>query len=519
MHTYAPAVIADQATGRPLAGVRVTVEDAETGAPVQPYRDGAPVQLVTGAYGLISEWQTDETTRRVALTAGSVRLTQWCEELQGTAADAVSLMDDRLAAAASAVSQAATIRDGLEPRVQTVEARQTALESAKGFGPSTPVDGQTASLVLQPGTQVGEAVSSVAAKRAGYAAAITPTFATPASSAGRQMTMSIPALVDERVIVTDDAAAHIVDGCQYFTMVEVGTRSGQWIDQWYGYVSGHGGYASATEKGYIWLVTAPTPYGPWTWHETPIIGTGDRPYLSSRVVGPRCIAPDVMWVGDELHLTFHGLKLSQPYTEGYDYTQVRNAPSVLATSTDGLHFTERGIVLDVEEGVDDASPYRASTSYRRTFRDGATWHTVWQANSTQANGGVGLPCYSVGHAVSADGETWVKQPPLAVPVPGDQGFFAPSVVRVAGGWLMLTQYRAGANGADPSARWYFADRLEPGAFQYLGPFAPPPIGGRTTPTAFMPFFLTYGGVLHVAWGGRTSPAEPSKISIAKVVWA
>ena len=102
MHTYEARVIADQATGRPLAGVRVTVEDAETGAPVQPYRDGAPVQLVTGTYGLITEWQTDETTQRVALTAGPVRLTQWCVEAIEKAAsgEAAAAEADRAEAAA-----------------------------------------------------------------------------------------------------------------------------------------------------------------------------------------------------------------------------------------------------------------------------------------------------------------------------------------------------------------------------------------------------------------------------------
>ena len=93
MHTYEARVIADQATGRPLTGIRVTVEDAETGAPVQPYRDGAPVQLVTGAHGLITEWQTDETTRRVALTAGPVRLTQWCVELVGASGQAITELE------------------------------------------------------------------------------------------------------------------------------------------------------------------------------------------------------------------------------------------------------------------------------------------------------------------------------------------------------------------------------------------------------------------------------------------
>lgn len=93
MHTYEARVIADQATGRPLVGIRVTVEDAETGAPVQPYRDGAPVQLVTGTHGLITEWQTEDTTRRVALTAGPVRLTQWCAELVGASGQAITELE------------------------------------------------------------------------------------------------------------------------------------------------------------------------------------------------------------------------------------------------------------------------------------------------------------------------------------------------------------------------------------------------------------------------------------------
>ena len=93
MHTYEARVIADQATGRPLAGVRVVAEDAETGLPVQAYRDGVPVSLVTGAHGLITEWQTDETTRRVALTAGPVRLTQWCVELVGASGQAITELE------------------------------------------------------------------------------------------------------------------------------------------------------------------------------------------------------------------------------------------------------------------------------------------------------------------------------------------------------------------------------------------------------------------------------------------
>ena len=89
MNTYAARFVADQVTGRALAGVRVAVEDAETGLPVQAYRDGVPVSLVTGPNGLIPEWQTEKSTRRVTLTAGSVRLTRWCEEMIGASGRAI----------------------------------------------------------------------------------------------------------------------------------------------------------------------------------------------------------------------------------------------------------------------------------------------------------------------------------------------------------------------------------------------------------------------------------------------
>ena len=93
MHTYAARFVADQVTGRALAGVRVAVEDAETGLPVQAYRDGVPVSLVTGAHGLIPEWQTEKSTRRVTLTAGSVRLTRWCEEIIGASGRAIAELE------------------------------------------------------------------------------------------------------------------------------------------------------------------------------------------------------------------------------------------------------------------------------------------------------------------------------------------------------------------------------------------------------------------------------------------
>ena len=77
---YDGGVVADQATGRPLMGQPVRIFDEETDAPIQAYREGQPVTLVTGAHGLIDQFQTEDTTRRVRIEVGPVRLRQWSQE-------------------------------------------------------------------------------------------------------------------------------------------------------------------------------------------------------------------------------------------------------------------------------------------------------------------------------------------------------------------------------------------------------------------------------------------------------
>lgn len=406
---------------------------------------------------------------------------------------------------------AATLRPDIEALVQAGLADSDAIAQAATAAVDAAVSGQEFLTVDSLGPELAKAQRFPDRMAAGSVYGVQTGFDT------HEQTMLTPYLYDDRTIVSDEAG-RIVDGCQFFAMLRVGDKPGQWIDEYYGYVSGHGGYGSAIEKGYIWLVTAPSPYGPWTWHPTPIVGTGDSPYLQSKVVGPRTIAPDVMWVGNEIWLTYHGLKLQMPWHEGYDYLKVRNAPSVLAKSTDGVHFTEHGIVIDVEEDTTRGSAYASSTSYRRTVLDNGVWRAIWQANSTASNDSVGLANYSAGYAVSSDGVDWVKQRPLVLAEPGDQGIFAPGFVKVPQGWLMLCQYRAGSGGADAQARWYFSKTLEPGSFRFLGRAVLEPRGGRTGTAMFMPFFFVHDGILHVAYGGRVDPAKPPVISVAKVGW-
>lgn len=341
-------------------------------------------------------------------------------------------------------------------------------------------------------------------------------YATTNGADTHQQTATAPYLYDEVDAVVDDAG-RIGDGPQFFAMVKVGHRPGTWRDMYYGYVSGHGGYSDPLEKGYNWLVTAPTPYGPWTWGER-VTGTGELALMESRVVGPRTIAPEAMWVGNEIWLTYHGLKLNGPWTEDYDYSQVRNAPSVLAKSTNGINFTEHGIVVDVDENVTDASPYSSSTSYRRTIKDGSLFHSVWQGNTTWSNDSVGIFTYSCGHAVSHDGINWRKQPPLIMPEVGDQGIFAPSLVKVANGWLIACVYRRNVNGTQVGLpRIYFSEQLKPGTFRSLGDITMPPRPNRTE-AMISPFFFMHEGILHMAYGTRTNTANMPVIAVAKVGW-
>ena len=345
-------------------------------------------------------------------------------------------------------------------------------------------------------------------------------YSTRAGFQSHEQTITKPYLYDE-VTVIKDTASRMIDGARFFTFTRVGDKPGTWIDEYYGYVSGHGGYEDPLEKGYTWLVTAPSPYGPWTFYETPILGTGDQPLMQSKVVGPRCIAPDVMWLDGKLNITYHGGRLLNPWTPGYDYSQRWGAPSVLATSTDGIHFTETGIAIDIDKDVNNLSPYAASTSYRKTFRHKGMFHAVWQANTTWTNSQVGAATYSIGHAVSSDGANWVKQKPLVTPYPGDQGPFSPSIVKFGGGWLMAASYRSRqGDGTQNSGRmrmWY-GESLTPGAFTDLGEVTLPGREGRVQTAIQSPYFFYMGGTLHIAYGAPVNPSEKAVISMAKVGW-
>lgn len=344
-----------------------------------------------------------------------------------------------------------------------------------------------------------------------------PTPMTQTAQDTHEITATVPYLYDESTIVWDETGNRMVDGAQFFTMIKVGDKPGNWRDMYYGYVSGHG-YGGPIEKGYIWLVTAPSPYGPWTFGEA-LIGTGNLPLMESHLVGPRTLAPEVMWVGDEIWITYHGGRLTEPWEPDYNYENRWGAPSVLAKSTDGINFTEYDIVLDLDRRITDLSPYAASTSYRRTVIDNGIWHTIWQANTTYTNEQAGIQTYTVGHATSINGIDWVKHPPLIRNKPGDQGPFSPSLAKVRDGWLIVGTYRRNVDGQQvglPHA--WFGKELKPGAFRSLGDIHLPEREGRSQRPVQSPFFFYHDNILHMAYGNTVNPAHKSVISLAKVGW-
>ena len=137
MQTYPPFLAVDDAQNRPIANMLAEVVDAETSAPVQVYRDGAPLAaLVTGPNGVVATFQTEDTTRLVEVRVGSVvmvlsSLEAIAKAASGEAAaaeaDRASAEADRAASALTAIDDAGIVRGArlAEARDETAWAQTT----------------------------------------------------------------------------------------------------------------------------------------------------------------------------------------------------------------------------------------------------------------------------------------------------------------------------------------------------------------------------------------------------------
>jgi len=361
--------------------------------------------------------------------------------------------------------------------------RVAAVESAAEIGPSTPVDGQTASLVLQPGTQTQAAVSGHVLNMAHFAAG--GEFVAP--------------FITEELELLRDPDGRLEDGAAWLTMVNVEGRAGTWLDKWYGYVSGHDSKA-------VWLVTAPSPLGPWTYREAVVGIPGSGAKVEEPLLQAHTSSPYATWHGDELRLYYHGPKASNLYEQ----------PTVMATSTNGRDFTLKGFVLDTEWG-NYGSPYRTSVSYVTAARHDGLYHAIWQGTTgknTVVNG-TSYVSFPVGYATSVDGVKWIKRPPIIASHNGDQGLAAPGLIRLPNGWMVVGTYRSsnGAGGQSLAIGCYYGPTLD--RLRRVGDI---PLPGERMQELATPTFAVHEGRLWMIGGCRPPGSKTRTVTAFALDW-
>lgn len=312
--------------------------------------------------------------------------------------------------------------------------------------------------------------------------------------------LGVPRVVSETVLI-EDSDRRLVDGAKFFSPLRVANYPGQWLDTWYGYVSGHDSRA-------IWLVTAPSILGPWTWRE-PVIGVPESGALveDSRFQH-HTASPDAQFIDGQIHLYYHG-----PLADN-----MLEQPTALGVSSDGVNFTLRGVVIPTEY-TNHGSPYRTSTSYARIAKHGRLYHAIWQG-TTGRNSVVDHYSYApmpVGHASSLDGVSWVKRQPILTSFSKDQGLMAPGFTRFYGGWLVVGTYRAfdGVAGQRLEVRSYYGTELDD--LYFLGAVELP--GANRRQELQGASFVFENGRMFIV-GGTTGPNGGSpRISACEIDWS
>lgn len=307
-----------------------------------------------------------------------------------------------------------------------------------------------------------------------------------------------PTVVAETELLRD-TEARIVDGAKFFAPLEVGKLPGEWIDQWYGYLAGH-------DSPTIWLVTAPDLLGPWTWRE-PVIGLpGSGARMVDATFQGHTSSPEVLVRDGKIHVYYHGPLAAN----------LGEQPTALATSTDGVSFTNQGIVLATEFS-DGSSPYRTSTSYVRIARDRGIYHAIWQGTTgydSVVNGYAYGPA-PVGHAVSVDGRNWNKLAPLLPSASGDQGMFAPGLIKTTSGWLVVGTYRRRSGTSQvQSVDLWAGDTLD--TLRYVGPIVLP--GVDRTQSISSPVLIPHNNRLYLVGGTRLAGESQPVISACELDW-
>jgi hypothetical protein len=265
----------------------------------------------------------------------------------------------------------------------------------------------------------------------------------------------VPSLTGNASMLTDPTnRLQGADGSKFFTIFDARGRIASPLDNYYGYTSGH----NSTQ---IWLVTAPKPAGPWTYRQAVRTLGAQTPLLNNNHLS----SPDVIWFNNQVYLYYHG---SKPVANGIGQA------TALATSTDGVNFTEKPVLaLNCVYEEDRTRYYAVSTTYCRMVDAGGYLACVFQANTNLQNdqSGNATPT-SVGFATSRDGINWEISPvPLLQMDIGTSGPFGPGLAKIGGMWW-LTAYVP----ADNKVNLWVSDRLEPGTFAKEAAWFGPPAG-------------------------------------------
>ncbi|QLH80994.1 hypothetical protein [Halosimplex pelagicum] len=185
----------------------------------------------------------------------------------------------------------------------------------------------------------------------------------------------------------EDKGGPIIDGsgpgdgeAAWPTVIHAASVLDNSYDDWYCYWSTH-------DRNYIALSTAPSPWGPWSYHGK----------VLSDSEGSQTASPSVVFDPERgrLNLYYH---VDPDFTTGgagKQYTKLATA----ASTGNGTSFTIQGAALDAPE---DANWDGHERSYMSVVRRGKRFIGVYQGRDKANNiKGIGL-CHSI------DGETFVK---------------------------------------------------------------------------------------------------------------
>lgn len=365
------------------------------------------------------------------------------------------------------------------------------LRAVAGLSAESPADGAVSALVADASTLTRAALTREVSR-------LVSPLSRPSATGGA------PAVARE-VELIEDGPKRTGDGAKFLTILDTLNLPGSWPDRFLGYCSGHNSAA-------IWLLTAPTPLGPWAWVE-PVLGVaGSGARLVDPSLGDHAASPSVIWHAGKVHLYYHG-----PTSENG-----LEQPTSLATSQDGRAFSisSAGSMVIPTEYANQASPYRTSTSYAQVVWAEGQLHAVWQGTTgrdavTPAGRYTPMP---VGYGTSVDGVRWVKRDPIIYSRDSGQGLMAPGLARLNDGWIVAGSQRDSGGGTTGGQIASVGCYLGP-SLDRLHRVANIVLPGVRTQFINSPVFITWEGRMWMVGGVHRPGTTTPVISAFELDWS